>query len=213
MWPRSTTGITAPTSRLLETAGKETRLSSDNARERARRLEERLERRLAELECERRIGALPPRLCAVALVVPETFPTGEAAPGADARARRRIEEAAMAAVMAAERARGFEPVDVSRLNLGWDIEARGPGGELRLIEVKGRRAGADTVTLTANELLAALNAPDRWILAIVEVAEDGTAGAPRYVRNYPFREPMPGEAAVVLGLSELLARAKESRAS
>ncbi len=199
--------------KLQESAGRDTRLSSDNARERARRLEERLERRLAELARERQISALPPQLCAVALVVPEALLAGEGDPGADALARRRVEEAAMAAVMEAERACGFEPEDVSRLNLGWDVESRGPDGTLRLVEVKGRRAGADTVTLTVNELLAALNAPDRWILALVEVEEDGTAREPRYVRGFPFREPMPGEAAVILKLPELLARAKESGAS
>lgn len=194
---------------LQESAGRDTRLSSDNARARARTLEERLQRRLAELALERDIHPGSPVVCAAALVVPATLVSGCDGDAADAGARREVERLAMEAVLAHERRLGFAPVDVSALNLGWDVESRGPDGGLRLIEVKGRRSGADTVTLTTNELLAALNAPDRWLLAIVEVAGDGAAAPPRYVRGFPFREPMPGEAAVVLKLAELLARAEE----
>ena len=44
-----------------------------------------------------------------------------------------------------------------------------PGtGRLRFIEVKGRVAGADTITVTKNEILYSLNKPDDFILAIVE---------------------------------------------
>ena len=193
---------------LQERAGKKTRLSSDNARARAQALEERLERRLKELKREREIGATPPVLCAAAFVVPEVLLASERAPSEDPDARKKVEALAMQAVMEAEEASGCTVRDVSHLNLGWDIESYDPTSKrLRFIEVKGRVAGASTITLTCNELMAALNVPDQWILAIVEVSEDGTAGPPRYVRDYPFREPMPGEAAVTLKLSELLARA------
>jgi len=195
--------------KLQESAGRDTRLSSDNARERARRLEERLKLRLAGLAREREIHPGSPVVCAAALVVPATLVSGCDGDAADAGARREVERLAMEAVLAHERSLGFAPVDVSALNLGWDVESRSPDGGLRLIEVKGRRSGADTVTLTTNELLAALNAPDRWLLAIVVVDRDGTAAPPRYVRGFPFREPMPGETAVVLKLAELLARAEE----
>ena len=53
-------------------------------------------------------------------------------------------------------------------------------GKLRFIEVKGRVAGADTVTLTKNEILTALNKPDEFILAIVEVDGD-IVSTPRYI--------------------------------
>src|SRR5690606_12964815 len=95
----------------------------------------------------------------------------------------------MEAVMAFERLLGYEPRDVSAQNVGYDVESRmpeGPPGSLRLIEVKGRAAGADTVTLTRNEILTALNSPERWMLAVVEVAEE--AGEPTY-----FYEPLRGE--------------------
>jgi hypothetical protein len=81
---------------------------------------------------------------------------------------------AMAAVMAAERELGFKPKDVSAAKCGWDIESAIPGtGLLRLLEVKGRIRGAETVTISKNEILAAFNKPDSWILVLVEVPPDG----------------------------------------
>ncbi len=44
-------------------------------------------------------------------------------------------------VIEAEKRLGFEPLDVSKENRGYDIESRIPGqGRLRFIEVKGRAA-------------------------------------------------------------------------
>ena len=40
-------------------------------------------------------------------------------------------------------------------------------GQLRFIEVKGRVKGAETVTITKNEILTALNKPDEFILAVM----------------------------------------------
>jgi len=83
-----------------------------------------------------------------------------------------VEQAAMAAVMAAERALGYAPQDVSAQNLGYDIESADPddpAASLRLIEVKGRIQGARTVTVTRNEILVARNKPQDWILALVQV--------------------------------------------
>ena len=42
----------------------------------------------------------------------------------------------------------------------------------RFIEVKGRRVSADDVEVTRNEVLTALNAPEQFILALVEVEGD-----------------------------------------
>ena len=88
--------------------------------------------------------------------------------------RKAVESAAMCAVMRIERALGNTPVDVSRENLGYDIESHTPEGALRFIEVKGRRKGAATVTLTANEINSALQNPSDSILALVEVDGDNT---------------------------------------
>jgi hypothetical protein len=82
---------------------------------------------------------------------------------------------------------------VSRANLGWDIESRITGtGKLRFIEVKGRSEGADTITVTKNEILAGLNKPEDYHLAVVEVRfVDGKAIAnlPVYIKMPFQREP------------------------
>lgn len=71
----------------------------------------------------------------------------------------------------------------------------------------GRAAGADTVTLTKNEILTALNKPDEFILAIVEVDGD-IASSPHYI-THPFtREPDFGVTSVNYALRELLAKAE-----
>ena len=56
-------------------------------------------------------------------------------------------------------------------------------GCLRFIEVKARVKGAETVTVSKNELLTAFNRPDEYILAIVEV--DGQHTKTVYLRR-PF---------------------------
>ena len=61
---------------------------------------------------------------------------------------------ARAVIMETERALGFEPTDRELEKLGYDVESRIPGeGRLRFIEVKGRVSGADTITVTKNEIL------------------------------------------------------------
>jgi hypothetical protein len=120
----------------------------------------------------------------------------------------RVEQLAMDAVMEAERRLGYCPRDVGAQKLGYDVESAAPGsGRLRFIEVKGRANRADTVTVTKNEILTALNKPDDYILAIVEVGRE--ASAPRYVRHPFRREPDFGATSVTYRLDELLARAGE----
>ena len=75
-----------------------------------------------------------------------------------------IENAAMHAVMEHEQKSGLlKPIDVSAQKYGWDITSRMGNGEVRFLEVKSRVQGSRTVTLT-NEILAALNQPERWFL-------------------------------------------------
>ena len=92
-----------------------------------------------------------------------------------------------------ERELGFQPVDVSRAKLGWDVESHVPGtGKLRFIEVKGRVTGAPTVTVSKNEILAGLNKPEDFILAVVEVTFSGDGAVAQKVHyiHHPFqREP------------------------
>ncbi len=51
---------------------------------------------------------------------------------------------------------------------------------------QGRQKGATTVTVTRNEILTALNKPDEFILALVEV--DGAQTTTTYIRKL-FRNP------------------------
>ena len=110
--------------------------------------------------------------------------------------------------MDAERRLGFLPKDVSDEKRGYDLESSIPGtGRLRFIEVKGRAAGAKTVTVTKNEILTALNKPDEFILAIVE--HDGDASKVYYVRNPFQREPDFGVTSCNYAIEELLQHATE----
>jgi hypothetical protein len=114
----------------------------------------------------------------------------------------------MCAVMDTERRLGFIPRDVSAQKLGYDVESSIPNtGKLRFIEVKGRAAGAKTVTITKNEILTALNKPDEFILAIVE--HGGEASKIHYMRNPFQREPDFGVTSCNYAIEELLQQATE----
>ena len=95
--------------------------------------------------------------------------------------------------------------------LGYDIESRVPGtGRLRFIEVKGRVAGADTITVTQERNPHSLNKPDDFILAIVEFDDDDRHDV-RYVRQ-PFQnEPDFGATNVLYGFAHLLSLATPPR--
>jgi hypothetical protein len=196
-----------------ERAGKEQRINAQNAEATAQRLVERLHKRQAELDRERQISALPPVLRGSALVIPNGLLIARAAiteapkPSGfeeDPIARAEIERLAMEAVIAAERRLGNIPRDVSAENKGYDIESRDPkAGHLRFIEVKGRHADGRDVIVTKNELLASLNTPETYILALVQV-ENGYAREPIYVRRFFKRELGFAETAVVFNVTNLL---------
>jgi hypothetical protein len=110
----------------------------------------------------------------------------------------------MQAVIMAELDLGNDPRDVSRHNLGYDVESKDRDtGRLRMIEVKGRVKGATTVTITRNEILTALNKPEDFILALVEVDGDHAA-QPRYVRRPFDKKPGFTEVSVNHDLKKLL---------
>ena len=195
-----------------ELAGKvNARINSGKARQRADELQARLQKRMAELEQERQISPLPPVVSGGALVVPAglLLKLQPALPlsvdGQDADNRRKIEQMAIQMVMEAERRLGFEPRDVSADKCGYDIESRIPGsGRLRFIEVKARAAGADTVTVTRNEILTGLNKPEDFILALAQI--DGERKELRYVRKPFHRDPDFGVESVNYNLAELCNR-------
>jgi hypothetical protein len=120
-----------------------------------------------------------------------------------------IERLAMEEMLQFEREQEFLPRDVSKENRGYDIESRDPQTEhLRFIEVKGRVKGAETVTVTKNEILTGLNRPDAYILAIVFV-EGGAAETPVYLHRPFSQEPEFGAASVNFKLAELLTRSTD----
>src|SRR5690606_11643039 len=160
--------------KLQEQAGNAgARLNSQEARRRADELQARLERRLAELDREAQVSALPPVVLGGVVIVPMGLLAkvmGSAAAATAAPVDTQASAArARAIVMEVERQLGYEPVDREFEKLGYDIESRVPGtGRLRFIEVKGRMEGADTVTVTKKEILYSLNKHDECILALVE---------------------------------------------
>jgi len=195
-----------------ERAGKDQRINAQNAEATAQRLADRLQKRQEELARERQISALPPVLKGAALIIPKSLlapPIPTASPrkppsfSDDPAARAEIEKLAMAAVMAAETALGNLPKDVSAEKRGYDIESRDPrSGVLRFIEVKGRHADGREVIITKNELLASLNAPDKFFLALVRV-ENGFAHSPVYLQKFFTRELGFAETAVVFDFDDL----------
>jgi hypothetical protein len=127
----------------------------------ARKCAELLQGRLQDLKLEAQLSPLPPVVLGGLLVVPigliramtgqtgtePTHPIDTQASVARARA----------IVMAVERGLGFDPTGREFEKLGYDIESRVPGtGKLRFIEVKGRVSGAETITVTRNEMLYSL---------------------------------------------------------
>jgi SNF2 family DNA or RNA helicase len=199
--------------KLQEATGRiNARMNSQKARQRADELASRLEHRLQELEEEERIAPQPPQLIGGALIIPQGFldqlkEPSQTSPSLFSKNTAEIEQKSMEAVLALERQFGFEPKDVSNQHCGYDIESRIPDkGRLRFIEVKGRIKGATTVTITKNEILTALNKPEDYILAIVEVDETNTKV---YYLQQPFRiEPDFAVTSVNYSLQELLAVGK-----
>ncbi|MBM3495167.1 MAG: DUF3883 domain-containing protein, partial [Armatimonadetes bacterium] len=200
--------------RLQEQAGQDgARLNSQEARRRADELQSRLERRLAELNREAQVSAVPPVVLGGVAVVPEgliaKIQGREARPPSRPIDTQESAARARAIVMDVERSLGFDPVDRELEKLGYDIESRVPRtGRLRFIEVKGRVAGADTITVTKNEILYSLNMPEDYILAVVEY-HDGDSHRVHYVRQPFRREPDFGVTSVNYGLRDLLDRATE----
>ncbi|MBW6396180.1 DUF3883 domain-containing protein [Thermus sp. SYSU G05001] len=202
--------------RLQEQAGKPAaRLNWQEARRRADELAARLKKRMEQLDLEAQISPLPPVVMGGFVVVPagllakmkgQTALSMQVVADTQASAAR-----ARAIVMEVERSLGYEPVDREHERLGYDIESRDPRtGRLRFIEVKGRVSGADTITVTRNEILTALNKPDDYILAIVEFLEEGNHRV-HYVRRPFRREPDFGVTSVNYDVLQLVEKAENPK--
>ena len=198
-------------------AGKDVRLNLENTRRTLSDLETRLDTRRRELNSMRHVTSAPPVLLSGAFVIPAgrlRAMKGTSEPpafSADADARARIEKIAMDAVRRMEEAMGHRVVDVSAQKCGWDLTSYPPARDGKLpterhIEIKGRAKGAETITVTRNEILYALNQANKFILAIVLVDETGNVDGPHYVQNPFDTEPGWAVTSQNFDLSALLER-------
>jgi len=198
-----------------ELAGKGAKghLNSGIARQRAEELAERLKRRLEEIEQERQISAQQPVIVGGALVVPAGYLASlrPPRPGPTAIDTTITERIAVDAVMAIERDLGREPEEQDHFNPGFDILSKDlVTGELYFIEVKGRVAGASTVTVTRTEILTALNKGPQFVLALVSV--EGDAAVLTHYLSDPFSgdpEAYFDATSVTYDLKRLRGRAQE----
>lgn len=185
------------------------RLNWQEARRRADNLEHRLKQRIAELDRQEQMAALPPVVMGGLLVLPAGLLArlnNQPAPTPD-HDTQAIAARARAIVMEIERKHGFEPIDREFEHLGYDIESRDPhSGRLRFIEVKGRAADATTITVTHNEILYSLNKPTDYLLALV-LFTDQEHYRVAYITQ-PFNQrPEFGITSVNYDIAELLTRA------
>jgi hypothetical protein len=147
------------------------RLAAANKKHELDDLVKRRDVRLRELESQKGLRARPIQLVASAVVVPSRMLGDRPEKAVDEfEARKVSEERGMDAVMAIERSLGHLPVDVSRENVGWDVESTVQNGDgtadVLFIESKGVREDADQVTVSANEMRKAAGNRDSFILAI-----------------------------------------------
>jgi hypothetical protein len=195
-------------------AGRQPRVQPENARREIERLTARLEARVNELKAQRELAPAMPRVLGAALVIPQGLiwqQEGQTAKVVDADTRRQVELIAMRAVREAEEALGHSVKDVSADNCGWDLTAQPPevDGVLppsRHIEVKGRAAGQETVTVSSNEIREGMNQGAKFFLGVVLVDGDSVDG-PHYIRAPFDQEPGWAEASRNFRVRDLLTRA------
>jgi SNF2 family DNA or RNA helicase len=160
----------------LERAGTVGRLRAETALARSRQLDERLGRRMRELEEAINIVGVPSVILGAALVIPgDMLTVGEQHPARFARSTEEVERRAVDATLAAERALGRHPFEMPRNNPGYDIRSTDANGRVYYIEVKGRIEGSDTFTITTNEVTFAQTQGERHRLSLVSVSAAGAA--------------------------------------
>ena len=183
----------------------------DEARNRAGELRARLKARQAEIDGQRTVYAVPPMIKGCILFMPQCVLwecMGASSSRPDVESKKAIERVGMDRVMALERGFGNTPRDVSEENCGYDIcsrmgiqELSSAESLLRFIEVKARRADADGVTLTRNEIQTARNVRKQYVLAVVRV--DGDTTHTTYYGDLRFNPPDVGMSSVHYDIARL----------
>ena len=203
--------------RQQEEAGRpNAKLNSNEARKRADELQARLQRRNQELNEELKISSKPPVVIGGALIIPASWlqtnvkedykQQGFASPEEKAA----VEKAAMDAVFLVEEELKNSARDKSKEKLGYDIESTcSQTGNLRFIEVKGRRKDAATVTITKNEIIYGLNMPQQFFLALAFV--EGKRVEVHYVQSVFRFEPDFGVTSINFNVKELLTKTVHRR--
>ena len=198
--------------RIQEEAGKpNAKLNSNEARRRADELQGRLQKRLQELDEESKISSKPPVVIGGVLVVPANMLSGshiedyKSQGFASPEEKAAVEKAGMDAVFMVEKELNNNARDRSKEKIGYDIESiSSTTGNLRFIEVKGRKKDASTVTITKNEIIQSYNVPENFILALAFV--DGKQVDVHYVQHAFRFEPDFGVTSVNFNIKDLLTK-------
>ncbi|MEU4235503.1 helicase-related protein [Nonomuraea sp. NPDC026600] len=176
-----------------EAAGKSVKIKSEIAARRARDLEQRLERRMAELGRDTQLQVRPPRIAGATLVIPQGLLDRLAGlrdqpPEAYARETQAVERRAVDRVLQEERKLGRIPEEMAHNNPGYDIRSRTVDDHWVFIEVKGRILGAGDFHVTRTEVLMGKNSSVNFRLALVSVHPAGADGDEvRYIVD-PFKD-------------------------
>ncbi|GGL56802.1 helicase-related protein [Planomonospora parontospora] len=176
-----------------EQSGKKLKIRPETAQRRARDLEARLERRMADLDRAERLQIRPPLVAGAALVVPQGLldrlaGLRDGAAEGYAKETAEVERRAVERVLAEERRLGRLPEEMAHNNPGYDIRSRTADDHWVFLEVKGRIAGAQDFHVTRTEVLTGKNSGQSFRLALVSVHPDGPEhDEVRYLVD-PFRD-------------------------
>lgn len=203
--------------RIQEESGKpNAKLNSNEARKRADELQTRMQKRIQELEEENKISSKPPVVIGGVLVIPTNMLSNQVIEDYKSQGfvspqeKAVVEKAGMDAVFAVEKELFNTAKDRSKEKIGYDIESLcSQTGNLRFIEVKGRRKDATTVTITKNEIIYGLNLPEQFILALAFV--DGKQVEVHYVQNAFRFEPDFGVTSINFNVKDLLTKTVHRR--
>ena len=169
-----------------ERSGKTGRYTAKQALEDAHSLEERLAKRMHELDLATHLVATPALIRGMAVVIPEKLvkvnELGQPAPFViDTKI---TERRAVELVLAAERALGRHSIEQARNNPGYDICSTNNRDEVFFLEVKGRVKGSKEFIITTNEVVFAQTQRERHRLVLVSVdPDDPNNDEVRYIAN------------------------------